>query len=215
MDGVMKGGLMADPKKIAKKDQGDKTLEKILGGTISSSNPIEDKPRPVVSQVHIDTLKDTRVVSIPPNIYASLQDYCTENNKDIQDVINDIVFDFLFTKGNIRKLAEHYIKLDDLEAQAVNLIKKTLPEYVKDQSDDFCENVIKVPRWQHLMGIYRLAYDMSLFAQPLIDPGWEEKVEVKSQSKCPHCKQMFKPSYIGQLYCTNSCGSEAYQGIER
>jgi hypothetical protein len=212
MDGVMKGGLMADPKKIAKKDQGDKTLEKILGGTISSSNSIED--RPVVVPPEPQSVNCT-LIAITDNIHASLRDYCIENNKDIQDVINDIVFDFLFTKGNIRKLAEHYIKLDDLEAQAVNLIKRTLPEYVKDQSDDFCENVIKVPRWQHLMGIYRLAYDMSLFAQPLIDPGWEEKVEVKSQSRCPHCKTLFTPKYIGQLYCKNQCGSEAYQGIER
>lgn len=188
---------------MAKKDQGDKALEKILSGPVESSNRLEV----TVSDVSLTT------VSIAENIFASLTDYCTEHKQDIQDVINDIIFDFLFAKGNIRKLADHYIKIDDLEGQAVNLIKRTMPEYVKEFSDDICEETIKIPRWQHLMGMYRLANDMSLFPQPLLDPEWEERTEGKSQNKCPHCKKMFTPKYIGQLYCTNQCGSEALQGI--
>ena len=191
---------------MTKKDRSNETLSKIL------SAPIESTGRPQEAEVPVDVkLQD---VSITDNIYKSLQDWCTEHNHSIEDVINDIVFDFLFAKGSIKKLTEHYIKIDDLESQAVNLINRTLPSYVKDFADDMCEMSLKIPRWQHLMGVYRLAFDMSLFPQPLLDPGWEEHADrVNSMSKCPKCREMFKPGYIGQLYCSNKCGAEARQGI--
>ena len=191
----------------------NKKTDAVLSKILSSSG--EDRDIPAMPNTKISYDEPVKNHSLNPTfpidrtILESFQQWCNDNEKDPQALINDVLFDFLFNKGRTKHIEDTYIKRDDFESQAKNLIEKTLPTHIQEMARDMSEFSLKIPMWQHLMGVYQLAFDMSLFPQPVIDPGWEAHEKERVTSKCPQCRKTFKPSYLGQLYCTNECGSKA------
>lgn len=146
-------------------------------------------------------------------LFGLFRKHCEEQGLGVGETIENIIFDFLFKKGESEKFNEYYIKKTDLETQAVNLIDLSMPEHIKVFAIECADVILHIPLWQHLMGIYRLAYDQQQFTGAMIDPSWRDNtVEYEKKSKCPACKQTFEPRWLGQIYCSNQCSADALQG---
>ena len=97
-------------------------------------------------------------------LYQKLKKYAEETNTTISDITEDMVFDFLTRKGkDTSAFDDYYIRKEDLEVQATNLINTTLPAHIAAFAKEIAYLNLKIPLWQHLMGIYRLAHDQGNF----------------------------------------------------
>ena len=149
------------------------------------------------------------------DLYRKFCEYAAAEGKTITDFTDDLVFDFLMKKGEkLETLSDHYIRKDDYEGQARNMVDALIPEHIRIFAEEVCNKILGITLWQHLMGTYRLAYDQGQFTAPFLDPSWSGKTEVlKKQSKCPTCKKNYPPRWVGQIFCSNACAAKKMMGV--
>ena len=150
------------------------------------------------------------------SMHRELKKYAEENGTTLTDLVENIVFDFLFNKGLKEKVADHFIKKDDYETMARALVNKFMQTHMKQFSAEICDITLKIPMWQHLLGMYRLTYDQGQWPSPYVDPAWMDFASryaaTTSKSICGRgtdrgCGQEFAPMRLGQLFCNNKCAA--------
>jgi len=98
---------------------------------------------------------------------------------------------------------------DELNAAAAKLVEllpseaQTLIEII--QSDRHVE------LWQICAGVLLEAYQNYNLTAFQFDPDWSDAVLTKTFSKCmlKSCGKRFKPTHLGQRFCSNKCGDIA------
>ena len=93
--------------------------------------------------------------------------------------------------------------------EAANLLMTVLPTSIKDYACELADIVLKIPRWQLLLGSLMAQQESGSLTAPSLDPGWRQVELLIQKSTCPQCNQSFTPDHFGQLYCTNKCGNLA------
>ena len=94
----------------------------------------------------------------------------------------------------------------ELEA-ATNLLLSQLMPTLRDFFIEVADIVLKVPRWQLLLGSMLAKYQDGSLPSPFIDPSWANGVTiVLNKVQCEECGGVFEPTKLGQRFCSNACG---------
>lgn len=91
----------------------------------------------------------------------------------------------------------------DLE-RGVDLLIEQMPDYVAQLIDEIAAQG-SIPRWQLIGGILFEAYNNGYLSAYTLDPAWKDGFR-PNETICKHCKKVFQPVRIGQIYCSNDCG---------
>ncbi|MEM2125700.1 MAG: hypothetical protein QXQ53_04815 [Candidatus Methanosuratincola sp.] len=105
---------------------------------------------------------------------------------------------------------------NDLE-NAANLLLSVLEPRVRDFAFEVADVVLKIPRWQLLLGSLVAQHESGSLPSPSIDPAWVDIADrlPSLSSTCPTCNKTFTPKRYGQRYCSNLCGTLATHHSER
>jgi hypothetical protein len=150
------------------------------------------------------------------SMHKELKRLAEEQGVTLSDLVENIVFDYLFNKGQGEKISDHFVKADDYETMARSMIAKFLPTHMRQFSTEMCDIVLKIPAWQHLLAMYRLAYDQGQWSSPYVDPAWAEfamkyqsavQKSICGKGTLKGCGCEFEPLRIGQIFCTNKCAA--------
>jgi hypothetical protein len=93
--------------------------------------------------------------------------------------------------------------LDD----AANLILSQLTPSIREYATELADIVLKVPRWQLVLGAVLAQYESGSLPNIALDPGWRQIEITVGDSTCQECQQKFTPKRMGQKFCSNKCGS--------
>ena len=92
---------------------------------------------------------------------------------------------------------------------AANLL---LSQLVPSTSDFFCEVadlVLKIRRWQLMLGSVLAQFESGSLPAPSLDPGWVRGEIAETKRVCEQCHKEFEPKRFGQRFCSNVCGAKA------
>ena len=92
------------------------------------------------------------------------------------------------------------------EAAADVLLSKLEPS-IRNYAIELADLVLKIPRWQLVLGSLMSQYQSGSLVAPYIDPSWQVQQIVESSSKCERCGETFVPKRLKQRFCSNECGS--------
>jgi hypothetical protein len=92
------------------------------------------------------------------------------------------------------------------EAAADILLSKLEPA-IRTYAIEVADLVLKIPRWQLVLGTLMAQYQSGALVAPYIDPSWQVEQIVESASKCERCGKDFVPHRLRQRFCSNECGS--------
>ena len=95
--------------------------------------------------------------------------------------------------------------LDD----AASLLLRQLVPSIRDYAFELADLILKIPRWQLLLGAVLSQFESGTLQAPSIDPSWKQIEVVVGNSPCLQCKKIFIPKRFGQLYCSPECGNLA------
>ena len=95
--------------------------------------------------------------------------------------------------------------LDD----AASLLLRQLTPSIRDYALELADIVLKIPRWQLVLGTVLCQFESGNLQAPSIDPGWRQIEVAVGTSTCGQCKKTFVPKRFGQLYCSPECGNLA------
>ena len=100
--------------------------------------------------------------------------------------------------------------LDD----AASLLLRQLTPSIRDYALELADIILKIPRWQLVLGSILCQYESGNLQAPSIDPGWRQIEVAVGTSTCrlEGCKRVFVPKRFGQLYCSPECGNLARKG---
>ena len=98
--------------------------------------------------------------------------------------------------------------LDD----AASLLLRQLTPSIRDYGFELADIILKIPRWQLVLGAVLCQYESGNLQAPSIDPGWRQIEVAVGTSTCGRCKKVFVPKRFGQLYCSPECGNLARKG---
>jgi hypothetical protein len=108
------------------------------------------------------------------------------------------------------------VSLDDKRMnEATKLVLNTLPTSAGEVINELAEDHYVEP-WHVLCGIVLECHLSGTLSKFTLDPDWALGVK-RVMSKCKHvkCGKMYKPIYLGQLYCSNDCGSAVNEEASR
>jgi predicted nucleic acid-binding Zn ribbon protein len=92
---------------------------------------------------------------------------------------------------------------------AATLILSQLTPSIREYAMEIADIVLKVPRWQLVLGCVLAQQESGTLANPSIDPGWRQVEISLGTGTCKECGQPFPPKRMGQRFCSNKCGSAA------
>lgn len=97
--------------------------------------------------------------------------------------------------------------LDD----AASLLLRQLTPSIRDYALELADIILKIPRWQLVLGSILCQYESGNLQAPSIDPAWRQIEVAVGTSTCrlEQCKKVFVPKRFGQLYCSPECGNLA------
>ena len=110
--------------------------------------------------------------------------------------------------------SEDGLKLVELE-RAANLLLEVLIPKVSEFAKEVADIVLKIPRWQLLLGSLLAQYEVGRLASPSIDPSWRSGRPLVVTKICEHCHTQFSPVKLRQRYCSNACGTLAQRSKDR
>ncbi len=98
------------------------------------------------------------------------------------------------------------INEDSLEA-AANLLLTQLQPTVRDFAIEISDQVLKIKRWQLLLGSLLAQYESGSLPAPSLDPAWMRGEIISPFSTCKECGQQFEAQRYTQRFCSNDCGN--------
>jgi len=93
--------------------------------------------------------------------------------------------------------------------EAANQLIGILPSSLKDYIFELADTVLKIPRWQLLLGAVVAQNECGNLTNPSIDPSWRQVEYAISQHNCEYqgCGKVFIPLRFGQKFCSSLCGN--------
>jgi len=98
--------------------------------------------------------------------------------------------------------------LDD----AASLLLRQLVPSIRDYAFELADIILKIPRWQLILGSVLCQYESGNLQAPSIDPSWRQIEVAVGTSTCGQCGEIFIPKRYGQLYCSPNCGNLVRKG---
>lgn len=95
--------------------------------------------------------------------------------------------------------------LDD----AASLLIRQLDPSIRDYAFELADIILKISRWQLVLGAVLCQYESGNLQAPSISPSWRQIEVVSGMSTCKQCKEVFIPKRFGQSYCSPECGNLA------
>lgn len=95
--------------------------------------------------------------------------------------------------------------------EAANLLLSQLTDSVREFALEVADVVLKVPRWQLVLGSLLAQYQSGTLPSPWLDPSWRKETMEMHEYICanPNCSTIkFEPKRFGQIYCSNNCAIE-------
>jgi hypothetical protein len=92
---------------------------------------------------------------------------------------------------------------------AADILLSKLEPSIRNYAFEVADLVLKIPRWQLVLGTLMSQYQSGALVAPYIDPSWQSEQIIESAGVCKRCKKTFTPKRIHQVYCSNECGSLA------
>ena len=92
---------------------------------------------------------------------------------------------------------------------AADILLSKLEPSIRNYAFEVADLVLKIPRWQLVLGTLMAQYQSGALVAPYIDPSWQSEQIVESAGVCERCQKVFTPKRIKQRYCSNECGSMA------
>jgi len=108
-------------------------------------------------------------------------------------------------------LEKDYIRRDDLEAQARNIVQSMFQPIDADYFFELCDLQYKIPAHFLLAGILKIAREQGQWTAFILDPAWQSGGVWQREAVCKYCGQKFTPKRIGQIYCSNECAAKDAQ----
>ena len=125
----------------------------------------------------------------------------SENNVELgEGVTSGSIIDSPTPLNDVRELS-----LNDRLEEAANLLLEQFQPSVKLFAMEVADIVLKIPRWQLLVGSMLAQHESGCLPAPSIDPSWAHE-RTDNKRTCKFCGQEFSPFKPFQDYCTNSCG---------
>jgi len=75
-----------------------------------------------------------------------------------------------------------------------------------DETIKYLANDYKIPKWQIVCGVLMEAQLGGRLSAFMLDPSWQDGFK-QALGICKQCKKPFKPVRLGQLFCTEACGT--------
>lgn len=97
--------------------------------------------------------------------------------------------------------------------EATNVLLEAMIPTQRDLFIELADLVLKIPRWQLLLGSVLAQVQEGNLASPYIDPTWVGIQLQTTNKKCEweECGLEFTPKRLGQRFCSNACGVKANQ----
>jgi len=94
--------------------------------------------------------------------------------------------------------------LDD----AATLLLRQLVPSIRDYAFELADIVLKIPRWQLVLGAVLMQHESGTLQAPSIDPSWRQIEVAIGRSICGYakCKKEFIPKRFGEVFCSPECG---------
>jgi Zn finger protein HypA/HybF involved in hydrogenase expression len=92
--------------------------------------------------------------------------------------------------------------------EAANLLLGRLDSSVREYAIEVADTVLKIPRWQLLLGAIVARHEQGALQAPTLDPSWRSVELVEAHLICARCSKEFEPDRFGQRMC-KPCGAEA------
>jgi len=93
--------------------------------------------------------------------------------------------------------------------ESANRILTLLSPSIKDYILEVADIVLKIPRWQLLLGTLISQYQSGNITAPYIDPAWQTMEVIAGSTICEGCHQSFMPKRFGQKFCSEGCSLES------
>lgn len=92
--------------------------------------------------------------------------------------------------------------------EAANLLLSQLTKGVKAFACEVADIVLKIPRWQLVVGSVLSQQESGCLQSPSIDPSWSREVTSQGERVCEVCGKTFIPMKPFQGCCSNECGDK-------
>ncbi|MEM7827793.1 MAG: hypothetical protein QW561_00480 [Candidatus Aenigmatarchaeota archaeon] len=164
------------------------------------STVLDDEVRPRVAMIPVT---DNRLFSLFAQVVH-------KKGGSLEDVLHDLIFDYVFRDGSIsNRFDSYYIRKEDLEAQAENLLHSTLVEYeIQSIREAAAHNHLTL--WQQLLSYVRTAIEQGQAYVVNCNPEWFEKgLKVKDTFICKGCGKEYPLKRVGQMFCSNACAAQS------
>ena len=97
--------------------------------------------------------------------------------------------------------------------EAANLLLSLLSPSIKDYVFEVADLVLKVPRWQLLLGALISQNQNATLTSAYIDPSWQQMEILVGPSTCQECGKQFSPKKFGEKFCSPDCGNTARRKV--
>jgi len=95
--------------------------------------------------------------------------------------------------------------------KATDLLMSCLPDHAEELVHELAKDY-QLPYWQVFAGVVYAAHLQGSMSGFTTEPAWAEGVKHYIY-RCKQCGQEFKPTHVGQLYCTTLCGNTATEQV--
>lgn len=120
----------------------------------------------------------------------------------IQEEKEDTIF-------SVKKSIESDRLLNQGMEDSANHLLSALTPSVRGRVVEVADIVLKIPRWQLILGSLIKCQNDGHLQSPFIDPSWVSLESIIKDSICQFCGKSFKPSRYDQKFCSEPCGVES------
>jgi hypothetical protein len=161
------------------------------------------------ADIFLEELSETEQKGLLPIDDEGLQEtflkHAFQLDKATGALVSEIIFDYLFRKGETKDFDKYYIRLKDYDRQADSLID-LLVLFERDLIKE-AARVNNLPIWQQLLSYVRHALNNGQQYFMLTSPEWQNNLSASNVAICKTCGKEFSAKRIGQVFCSNECGS--------
>ena len=101
----------------------------------------------------------------------------------------------------------------ELLNEAADLLLDQLVPSVRLFAEEIANIVLKIPRWQLLLGSLLAQFESGSLPAPSLDPSWSHD-KVEEEKVCFLCGETFAPFKPFQALCSEKCGIAMLKGVK-
>ena len=153
-------------------------------------------------------------LNVRPEDRDLIRDLAKERGTTMMAVVDEmfrIYRTYLADQLRTDMLDKNYIRRDDLDAQARNIVQSMFQPVDADYFLELCDLQYKIPAHFLLAGILKIAREQGQWTAFIIDPAWQSGEVWQREVECRYCNKVFCPKRMGQVYCSNECAAKDAQ----